>query len=306
MRCAYGYDAVANTKEEDPTGLLLEGFRYRDLETGCFITRDPIGNNLMMPKEKWMVDGREVSYQEYEEALEPGVPQAGNGPTKTAKDSGAEADAHIAGSEEGAIPGQKSHMHTAAAGFPNLYTYVNENPWTFFDPEGLDALIFTPTGHSNPVSNTDFKQTDTRGQVTNGRLDWVDNKGNVTGSWSANSGGYGGGKSPLKGDDRRAQPGEYKVDNYRPNRGGLFASDGVGYTFDLTSKDGHDPRGDLRIHPDGGEAGTHGCLGLREPAAKLKEFEKRMSDYLKTHKSMPASLKPSAPPPPPPKKKSDQ
>lgn len=32
-----------NTKEEDPTGLLNEGFRYRDIETGSFITRDPLG-----------------------------------------------------------------------------------------------------------------------------------------------------------------------------------------------------------------------------------------------------------------------
>jgi RHS repeat-associated protein len=33
----------ANTKEEDPTGLLNEGHRYRDLETGEFISRDPMG-----------------------------------------------------------------------------------------------------------------------------------------------------------------------------------------------------------------------------------------------------------------------
>ncbi|MCX6911145.1 MAG: RHS repeat-associated core domain-containing protein, partial [Verrucomicrobia bacterium] len=57
----------ANTKDEDPTGLLNEGFRYRDLETGSFITRDPLG----------FKDG------------------------------------------------------------PNLYTYVQQNPWTKFDPEGL-------------------------------------------------------------------------------------------------------------------------------------------------------------------------
>ena len=57
----------ANTKEEDPTGLLNEGMRYRDLETGVFITRDPAG----------FVDG------------------------------------------------------------PNVYTYVRQNPWTMFDPEGL-------------------------------------------------------------------------------------------------------------------------------------------------------------------------
>ncbi|MEM0965311.1 MAG: RHS repeat-associated core domain-containing protein [Verrucomicrobiota bacterium] len=57
----------ANTKDEDPTGLLNEGFRYRDLQTGTFITRDPLGH----------VDG------------------------------------------------------------PNVYTYVTQNPWTFFDPLGL-------------------------------------------------------------------------------------------------------------------------------------------------------------------------
>jgi RHS repeat-associated protein len=32
-----------NTKEEDPTGLLNEGFRYRDLETGTWLSRDPAG-----------------------------------------------------------------------------------------------------------------------------------------------------------------------------------------------------------------------------------------------------------------------
>lgn len=57
----------ANTKDEDPTGLLNEGFRYRDLESGTFISRDPAG----------FVDG------------------------------------------------------------PNLYCYVVQNPWTKFDPLGL-------------------------------------------------------------------------------------------------------------------------------------------------------------------------
>lgn len=57
----------ANTKEEDPTGLLWEHFRYRDLETGVWLSRDPAG----------FVDG------------------------------------------------------------PNLYAYVNQNPWSKFDPLGL-------------------------------------------------------------------------------------------------------------------------------------------------------------------------
>ena len=58
-----------NTKDEDPTGLLNEGFRYRDLEAGVFITRDPAG----------FIDG------------------------------------------------------------PNLYTYARQNPWTMFDPLGLES-----------------------------------------------------------------------------------------------------------------------------------------------------------------------
>jgi len=57
----------SNSKDTDPTGLVVEGFRYRDLETGMFINRDPAG----------FIDG------------------------------------------------------------PNLYTYVQQNPWTKFDPEGL-------------------------------------------------------------------------------------------------------------------------------------------------------------------------
>lgn len=61
---------TANTKEEDPGGLLNEGMRYRDLETGTFLTRDPAG----------FVDG------------------------------------------------------------PNLYAYVRQNPWSKFDPEGLQTF----------------------------------------------------------------------------------------------------------------------------------------------------------------------
>jgi RHS repeat-associated protein len=70
----------ANSKDEDPTGLLNEGFRYRNLETDVFISRDPLG----------MVD------------------------------------------------------------CPNLYTYVNQNPWTHLDADGLSiwtkVLKFTIKG----------------------------------------------------------------------------------------------------------------------------------------------------------------
>ena len=73
----------ANTKDEDPTGLLNEGFRYRDLEAGRFISRDPLG----------FVDG------------------------------------------------------------PNVYTYVRQNPWSAFDPYGLNEV--TVSGGVNPDTKAD-------------------------------------------------------------------------------------------------------------------------------------------------------
>ena len=71
----------ANTKEQDPTGLINDGFRYRDPVTGTFITRDPAG----------FIDG------------------------------------------------------------PNLYTYVHQNPWTKFDPQGLEAFPADVMKHVNAV-----------------------------------------------------------------------------------------------------------------------------------------------------------
>jgi len=87
----------ANTKDEDPTGLLNEGFRYRDLEFGIFLTRDPAG----------FVDG------------------------------------------------------------PNVYTYVRQNPWTAFDPDGLKKVtivggVKTIPDKDHDKSNDHFLQAGVR------------------------------------------------------------------------------------------------------------------------------------------------
>jgi RHS repeat-associated protein len=41
--CGNAAIAAKRSKDEDPTGLLNEGFRYRDLETGTWLSRDPAG-----------------------------------------------------------------------------------------------------------------------------------------------------------------------------------------------------------------------------------------------------------------------
>ncbi len=89
----------ANTKDEDPTGLLNEGFRYRDLETGVFITRDPMG----------FVDG------------------------------------------------------------PNLYTYVRQNPWTKFDPEGLNEVVVS--GGINDRKKEKIHDNNPRNFITAAKVD---------------------------------------------------------------------------------------------------------------------------------------
>ncbi|MFD0895336.1 hypothetical protein KBB96_20635 [Luteolibacter ambystomatis] len=99
----------ANTKDEDPTGLLNEGFRYRDLEFGIFLTRDPAG----------IVDG------------------------------------------------------------PNVYTYVSQNPWTMFDPEGLRMFRGeTPQGE-DPILHVLGLFGEKVGQMQKALgegLDWVGGK----------------------------------------------------------------------------------------------------------------------------------
>jgi RHS repeat-associated protein len=76
----------ASTKEQDPTGFLNEGFRYRDLSTGTFLTRDPLGFKAGL----------------------------------------------------------------------NNYTYVRQNPWTKFDPEGLDES--ESSKHPKPPPKQKTKQ----------------------------------------------------------------------------------------------------------------------------------------------------
>jgi len=123
--------------EEDPTGLLNEGFRYRDLETGSFITRDPIGYQLMQPTDKWYLDGKEATFQEYDGAVYPGTFIDTN-PSKTAKTTHEEKLGHVESSMDGnEDPGQRSHCHVAVPGAPNIYIYCAENPWTHFDALGL-------------------------------------------------------------------------------------------------------------------------------------------------------------------------
>jgi RHS repeat-associated protein len=113
----------ASTKEQDPTGFLNEGFRYRDLSTGTFLTRDPIGFKAGL----------------------------------------------------------------------NNYTYVHQNPWTRFDPEGLDATnannnspTAQPSGDNKPATTstapTSSQPQPSPGSASSAKKTNDDNKKQVGGS----------------------------------------------------------------------------------------------------------------------------
>ena len=136
---------------------------------------------------------------------------------------------------------------------------------------------------SKSIPEYDTNHDDPKGSVSGGILEWRDSKGGVLAVYNINSGGYKMTSSLVVGDETRMMAGAYFVDNYRGGRGGFFKWDGVGYTFDVTS---NRYQSDLRIHPDGGFPGTHGCLGIREDATKLIDFKDRLNGYLQNHKNI--------------------
>lgn len=90
-------------------------------------------------------------------------------------------------------------------------------------------------------------------------------------AYTFRSGGYGRGNLP---------PGEYRVTPHMWSRSeSSYSVAGVGYTFALSDK--YDPRVGgtrqlLRIHPDGGVAGTEGCIGIVGDAETQRRFREDM------------------------------
>ena len=137
----------ANTKEEDPTGLLNEGFRYRDLDSGTFITKDPTAFALAMGDDYWIIDGQKTETQSGSAAMGYRAALALNRqtsaqstpPTSTAKDEKYSQAYQVNNAQGEASQGEVPHMrmHVVDPGEINWYTDVSDNPWSKFDPDGL-------------------------------------------------------------------------------------------------------------------------------------------------------------------------
>ncbi len=115
------------------------------------------------------------------------------------------------------------------------------------------------------MSYTGSANTD-RPAMAEGKLDIIEvgtnGKEYTRMSVDAVGGPYGNGSPPN---------GDYSVDNPRKRSESGFTSDGVGFSFDLNPKF-NTKRTHLRIHPDGNNKGTLGCIGLRSYGEKNLKF----------------------------------
>ncbi len=129
------------------------------------------------------------------------------------------------------------------------------------------GVIATPgaAAHNGTATIDSVRNSGARNQMVSGRI-------TVNGrTYQYNSGGHGRGSLP---------PGQYQVTPHmfsRNTRG--MVRDGVGYSFALNNA--YDPRVGgtrtaLRIHPDGGSAGTMGCIGIVGDAATQRQFRADM------------------------------
>ena len=90
------------------------------------------------------------------------------------------------------------------------------------------------------------------------------------------------------------QNGEYTVDTYRNRRKDKDYNPGmnilgVGFSFNLNPQF-ETERSLLRIHPDGNNKGTLGCIGVTGTKEELLKFEETMKNILKQQKSIGATI----------------
>jgi hypothetical protein len=121
-----------------------------------------------------------------------------------------------------------------------------------------------------------------RKRVWRGKLVVLDRDRNQAGIYTAQTGGF---VADYRRPNGPTPPGTYKVSNYRPNRFKApgMVRDGVAFSFDLNEVDGTPVfgRSAFRIHPDQDPPGTHGCIGVAEKAAGLRDCAAKLERNLK-------------------------
>jgi RHS repeat-associated protein len=147
-------------------------------------------------------------------------------------------------------------------------------------------LISEQVGNSISITGSMREGNNKIGDVTvTTQVDFDNGSSKALDSFSAVAGGFGNG-APENGN--------YTVSNFQDrspdgwyNRG--MNSDGVGFSFNLNPQFSTN-RSDLRIHPDGNNEGTLGCIGLSGNATQLGAFSTAVQGFLQNKTSIPATI----------------
>ncbi len=148
--------------------------------------------------------------------------------------------------------------------------------------KGVEGLVAQQTGVGINVTGSMRDGSSLIGDVTvNVQATFDDGRAYNIGTYSGVAGGYGNG-APENGD--------YSVNNYqdRSPRGWYNSGmnkDGVGFSYNL-NPEFNTGRTALRIHPDGNNEGTLGCIGLSGNKNHLKSFVKSVNNSLLRYQSI--------------------
>ncbi|MBZ9959323.1 L,D-transpeptidase [Mesorhizobium sp. BR1-1-14] len=101
----------------------------------------------------------------------------------------------------------------------------------------------------------------------------------IIGTYAASTGGF---VADFRRKNGPTPPGLFDVSHYRPDRGNTpgMRRDGVSYSFDLNELRHTGSRSAFRIHPDGPPPGTHGCIGVDENSAQLRDCASKLNETL--------------------------
>lgn len=152
------------------------------------------------------------------------------------------------------------------------YAYADNDAFSSSDPFGLEKLVFTPIGPGIPTRY---------GGITQGKLQLLDDHGGIRATWPVNTGGF-------RSKDTRVPPGKptrlprgtYDVTFPQRRTHPGMVREGFGFSFNLEPKFPTN-RSLIRIHPDGNNPGTQGCIGVMGTRSELEKMYRLLSELVR-------------------------
>ena len=137
-----------------------------------YLTRDPSAEKMIIGENYWIINGQKVpdgpttgadaNYRAMMAMQDAKDANYGAVPSSSAQDNLAGQQQQLEKTGNADLgPLYPSRVHFVKVGNPNFYAYVNQNPWSAFDPDGLDAVLLNDStgalkeGHNATVVGND-------------------------------------------------------------------------------------------------------------------------------------------------------